>query len=97
MSVAIQTSKPSKPACHKACPDMPFHSLNAEQKAKGLAALQKVRSDLKESQLKRLRDQHKALTAEANHEDTTQQRKMRIAFELERINTQAQRISERWS
>ena len=94
MSVAIQSSKP---ACHRDCPDMPFHSLNAEQKAKGLAALQKVRSDLKESQLERLREQHKALTAEANHEDTSQQRKMRIEFELARINTQAKRVNQRWS
>ncbi len=94
MSVAIQTSKP---ACHRDCPDMPFHSLNAEQKAKGLAALQKARSYLKEVQLDRLRKQHKALTDEANHEDTTTQRKMRISEELKRINTQAQRISERWS
>ncbi|AGN34195.1 hypothetical protein VPPG_00070 [Vibrio phage VD1] len=94
MSVAIQSFET---ACHKPCDDMPCYSLNAEQKAKGLAALQKVRSDLKESQLKRLREQHKALTAEANHEDTSQQRKMRIEFELARINTQAKRVNQRWS
>ncbi|MFG0773066.1 hypothetical protein ACF8PD_14670 [Vibrio plantisponsor] len=94
MSVAIQSFET---ACHKPCPDMPCYSLDAEQKAKGLVALQKARSYVKEVQLERLRKQHKELTAEANREDTTTQRKMRISEELKRINTQAQRVSERWS
>lgn len=94
MSVAIQSSKP---ACHRACPDMPCYSLDAEQKAKGLVALQKARSYVKEVQLERLRKQHKELTAEASREDTTKQRKVLISEELKRINTQAQRVNQRWS
>lgn len=94
MSVDIQSFET---VCHQPCPDMPCYSLNAEQKAKGLAALEKTRGYLKELQLERLRVQHKKLTDEANREDTTKQRKMRISEELKRINTQAQRVNQRWA
>ncbi len=83
--------------CHMPCPDMSCYSLNAEQKAKGLAGLQKARAYVREVQLKKLRHQHQELTAEANHADTTLQRKLRIAEELKKISSQARQVQERWS
>lgn len=94
MSVATQTLEH---ACHMPCPDLGCYSLDAEQKAVGLAGLQKTRAYLKELQLEQLRKEHKKLTAEANHEDTTQQRRTRISQELSKISSKAQRITERWS
>lgn len=83
--------------CHMPCPDMSCYSLNAEQKAKGLAGLQKARAYVREVQLKQLRQKHQELTAEANHEGTSLQRKLRIAEELKKLSNQARNIQERWS
>ncbi|MCG6368678.1 hypothetical protein, partial [Vibrio fluvialis] len=73
------------------------YSLNAAQKAKGLANLQNVRHSLKERQLEPLRTKRQELVAKANHEDTRQLERARIAEEIQRIDRQAQRIQERWS
>ncbi|MGY2573183.1 hypothetical protein [Vibrio sp. C8] len=94
MSVAIQTSKP---ACHRACPDMPCYSLSPQQKTVGLAGLQKARETVREKLLDGLRKQHKKLTAEAELEDTSELRKRRILEELGRLQRQADRIKDRWS
>ncbi len=84
-------------ACHKPCPDMPFHSLNAAQKAKGLDRLQKVRADLLEKQLEPLRTKRTELVAKANHEDTNELERTRISREINQIDNRAQRIQQRWS
>ncbi len=84
-------------ACHRPCPDMPYHSLNAAQKAKGLARLQEVRADLREKQLQPLRKQRTELATKANHEDTSTLERTRLIKEIDRIDRAAQRITERWS
>lgn len=96
MSATAQTHTP-KAACHRECPDLACYSLNAEQKAQGLINLQKVRSSLKEKQLQPLRVQRKELVAQATHQDTSAVEQARISKEIRRIDSQAQRISERWS
>ncbi|CAH8189246.1 hypothetical protein VAEKB19_1710001 [Vibrio aestuarianus] len=52
MSVAIENFET---ACHRPCPDMAHHSLNASQKQKGLACLKRVREELREKLLTPLR------------------------------------------
>ncbi|EKO3911109.1 hypothetical protein RC856_003830 [Vibrio fluvialis] len=94
MSVATQIF--AEP-CHMPCPDLGCYSLNAAQKAKGLANLQNVRHSLKERQLEPLRTKRQELVTKANHEDTSQLERARIAEEIQRIDRQAQRIQERWS
>ncbi len=94
MSVALSSFET---ACHKPCPDMPHHSLNAAQKAKGLACLQKVRADLREKQLQPLRQQRTELAEKAKHEDTSPLERTRLSKEIDRIDRTAQRITERWS
>ncbi|ELO1812407.1 hypothetical protein QXB70_002104 [Vibrio fluvialis] len=94
MSVATQIF--AEP-CHKPCPDLGCYSLNAAQKARGLENLQNVRHSLKERQLEPLRTKRQELVAKANHEDTRQLERARIAEEIQRIDRQAQRIQERWS
>ena len=84
-------------ACHRPCPDMPHHSLNASQKSKGLECLKRVREELREKQLKPLRTQRTELANKANHEDTTPLERTRLAKEIDRIDRKAQRIQERWS
>ncbi|EPM7826508.1 hypothetical protein ACT33J_003077 [Vibrio fluvialis] len=44
-----------------------------------------------------MRTKHQELVAKANHEDTNQLERARIAEEIQRIDRQAQRIQERWS
>lgn len=94
MSVATQIF--AEP-CHMPCPDLGCYSLNAAQKARGLENLQNVRHSLKERQLEPLRTKRQELVTKANHEDTRQLERARIADEIQRIDRQAQRIQERWS
>ncbi|MBY7883435.1 hypothetical protein KW425_06945 [Vibrio fluvialis] len=94
MSVATQIF--AEP-CHMPCPDLGCYSLNAAQKARGLENLQNVRHSLKERQLEPLRTKRQELVTKANHEDTRQIERARIADEIQRIDRQAQRIQERWS
>ncbi|EKO3553626.1 hypothetical protein H9W00_002116 [Vibrio fluvialis] len=94
MSVATQIF--AEP-CHMPCPDLGCYSLNAAQKARGLENLQNVRHSLKERQLEPLRTKRQELVTKANHEDTSQLERARIAEEIQRIDRQAQRIQERWS
>ncbi|OXX73284.1 hypothetical protein B9J87_06265 [Vibrio sp. V19_P1S1T109] len=94
MSVAIQNFET---ACHQPCPDMPHHSLNATQKQKGLACLQRVRAELREKLLEPLRKKRAELIEKANSEDTTQMKRTLIAQEINRLDMKAQRILDRWS
>ncbi|CAH8197288.1 hypothetical protein [Vibrio aestuarianus] len=94
MSVAIQSFEA---ACHQPCPDMPHHSLNAAQKQKGLACLQRVRAELREKMLVPLRKQRAELVAKAGDEETSPIKRSLLMQEISRIDAKAQRIIDRWS
>lgn len=94
MSVAIENFET---ACHRPCPDMPHHSLNATQKQKGLACLQRVRGELREKLLAPLRKQRAELVAKAGDEETSPVKRSLLTQEINRIDAKAQRIIDRWS
>lgn len=66
--------------CHKTCPDLPCHSLNAEQKQHGLEMLKKVRKQLGDKQLETLREEYRT----ANRAKKA------------RLNEKAKRIEQVW-
>ncbi len=94
MSVALSSFET---ACHRPCPDMPHHSLNAAQKAKGLACLQKVRAELYEKKVAPLLKRKAELEAKLTDVNLEQLARNRIEREIKQINNQGQRIKERWS
>ncbi|MGF1842479.1 hypothetical protein L4C39_04690 [Vibrio clamense] len=93
MSVAIQTL--DNP-CHQPCPDMPFHSLTREQKERGLTFLQRTRNELRDRQLTSLRETRAKLQAQERNSDSITEQ-MRISKEIRKIDSQANRVIERWS
>ncbi|MDC5855511.1 hypothetical protein [Vibrio europaeus] len=82
--------------CHLPCPDMVAHSLNKEQKAKGLENLQEVRANLKERRLNSLLSQRAKLVAQGeNTHSLTEQLKLKREIKL--IDLEASRFKQRWS
>lgn len=94
---AIAAAQTDIPACHRACPDLACYSLNAEQKAKGLENLRKVRYSLGEKLVEPLRKQFRELEALSEHEDTPELTRMRLEVEMKQLENKANRIKERWS
>ncbi|MDE1316322.1 hypothetical protein MEG05_20510 [Vibrio aestuarianus] len=94
MSVAIENFET---ACHRPCPDMAHHSLNATQKQKGLACLQRVRGELREKLLEPLRKKRAELVAKSNDEEISPVKRSLLKQEINRIDAKAQRIIDRWS
>ena len=87
--------EPTNPA-HMPCPDLPCYSLNKEQKESGLANIANVRKQLKEKQLKPLREEGKQLQDKGKEtEDIAEQ--LQIANQLKKLQNQAQQINQRWS
>jgi hypothetical protein len=81
---------------HRPCPDMPFHSLNAAQKAQGLVNLSRVRFQLRERQLAPLRAKRNELSELASTAQTPHER-ARLVRQIKQIDEQAELISNRWS
>ncbi len=94
MSVEIS---PTRPACHRRCPDLLQSRFDENHKAIGLSWINKIRKDVREKQLTPLRTQRTELVNKANNEDTTPLERTRLAKEIDRIDRKAQRIQERWS
>lgn len=87
--------EPKNPA-HLPCPDLSCHSLNKEQKSRGLENLAKVRAKLKEGALKPLREEGKALQAKGKEtEDVDEQ--LKIKQQLKKLQSQAEQVNLRWS
>lgn len=87
--------EPTNPA-HMPCPDLPCYSLNQAQKEQGLANLANVRKQLKEKQLKPLREEGKQLQTKGKEtEDVAEQ--LLIKQQLKKLQSQAEQVRQRWS
>lgn len=83
-------------AAHRPCPDLCSHSLNQEQKERGLENIAKVRKQIREKKLAPLRAKAAELKAKGKQsEDRGEQ--MRIKTELKKLTSQAAAIEQRWS